>query len=178
MSRADVASIVADLKSANEELSDLLRDEPSVQRVGAPSGNRGQSGLVTAFARYQRAVPPSVVELAAIVDGWEHFSGELHLLSAKDRGSNWVAESASLCGEFLGGGTPFSKMVPLALMKQSVQMMVFVDPSQCSEDGECEVVRFDSLEEEDRFPSCVAYIQWELDVTLRAIDFQRNGDPG
>lgn len=171
-----IKSLVDGIRSANQELSILLRDRDSPQELGPPCTRQQIARIGQVFGRLGARVPESFRSFLELHNGWSGFAGEAKILSVEDQDADWVRRIASRSHEFVGADSPFIRMVPILLTMDSVVQMVFLDPSSAESSSEVGIVAYEHLEEEARFASFEAYLEARLHILNLAIESQTNGD--
>lgn len=173
----EIADIVARLLASERELELLQRDEELEDKRGAPST---PAALAKLQQRFGRPLPPSYRAFMEQHDGWADLSGEAKLLSVADQDATWVQERVEELeesfAEFNPGASPFaSGCLPIFLGPYESNYAV-IDPNSPTQEGEFEVVTYDTAEEEERFASFADYLRDRLSLIESLVASEKNGD--
>jgi hypothetical protein len=171
--RALLAHVVSDLVAALREYDELVFDEILSHDLGVPA----TQGQIEALERNLGiSLPPSYRVFLELHNGWSDFAGGAKLLSCEDHGSQWVSaridEWADLTDD---DANPFAHGAIPVLLGLDESSFLVIDPREKREQREMDLVMYDYMQEERRFPDFLSFLQYRLMILRALINRERNG---
>jgi hypothetical protein len=170
----ELSRLIAELAEALLKVDRLLFDEEYPHELGPPCS---AVQLDTLQRRLGRPLPPSYRAFLDLHNGWDSVSGDAKILSVEDQSSEWVAKRVEWLGVLFYdiGKDPFANGSLPVFLGTDARNFVLLDPTTERPDGEMDLVAYDLIREEERFPDFTAFLRQQLKVNQHLIERELKG---
>jgi hypothetical protein len=180
MTTSEIAGIVEELYTTDQNYYRLRYDEDSPQSLGPPCSPDQIAKLEQVFGG---ALPPSYRAFMELHNGWANFSGAARILTVEDYGSKWVnarlQEFNGLFEEFVPNSpSPIDRHCIPIYLGETEQDFSLIDPSTRRSDGEMQVISFDLTEEVGRDDTFASFLFHRLAIAKRLLERETSGRQG
>jgi len=173
----DLQKLIHELAEVKREYYRLAFDEEHPMKLGEPATLKQIAKLEQ---RLGKPLPPSYRDFLELHNGWEHFDGDLNLLSVNDQDSDWVKEwlkMLAMAFEEVGEENPFDKGAIPVMLGEGEHRFLILDPRTVRPDGEMDFVKYTFAEAEDQFEDFTSFLRYDLEVEHQLIEKEKKGTP-
>jgi hypothetical protein len=171
----ELENLINAIREAQREYDRLVFDEVLSHELGPPADPRQIERLEEALGV---ALPRSYRAFLELHDGWSDFAGGAKLLSVQDHASEWVRQRIEDWGELVDKAhDPFASGAVPVLLGTDESSFLVLDPSSRRADGEMDLVLYDYMQEERRFPNFPSYLEYRLAILRALIERETEGLP-
>jgi SMI1/KNR4 family protein SUKH-1 len=167
--------LIQNLLEAQVRYERLAFDEENDHPLGPPCTPQQIRSLEK---RLGNALPPSYRAFMERHNGWTNFAADAKLLAVEDHSSDWVKDRLLDMQELFPDTDqedPFQQGAMLVLIGEDSDEVLYVDPRTMRPDGEMDFVALDIVQETQRFPDFISFLEYKLDLFKRLIDRQTKG---
>lgn len=175
MSSSDpMLALVQNISAALREYDRLVFDELLPHPLGPPASRQDIARMIRSASV---PLPPDYISFLELHDGWKNFSGESHILSARDHLEPWTREVASYWTDLwdVPHPNPFAQGAFPILLGKKENMFVVAEKNSSSDQISSRLVMYDYAYEIRRFDSFASLLEHRLTLLRALIERETKG---